>query len=462
MSVPARQSRARAVLRAGLVAVALAAAGTAGYGVLFDSSADDGAAGSYRFGTVSRADLVSSVSATGTLSPVVVVEVGTQVSGQIKELLADYNSVVRRDQVVARLDPDSYEAKVRQAEGDLAVANADVSIKRAAMERARAEIENARAEHAAARADIDRYRAAMEDAARDRDRKSGLMQKGVIAASVVERADAVLQQARAQLAAATAQEVAAAASVRSRGAQLRMAEADQELADANVRQKAAILSVQKVDLERTIIRSPIDGIVIDRSVSVGQTVSASLETPVLFTIAQDLRHMLVSVSVDEADIGKIKDGQAATFTVDAFREQEFAGSVQQIQKAPLMVQNVVTYTVVVRTDNPDQRLLPGMTAGVRILTETRGGVLRVPDAALRFRPLGAEEARPTPAGRGGERRGTVWVLGDDGRPKAVAVTVGASDGTLSEVAKGDLAEGQEVIVGIAEPDRRVAARRLPF
>jgi HlyD family secretion protein len=292
----------------------------------------------------------------------------------------------------------------------------------------------------------------------------------VIAASVVEKAEALYEQATAQLASAAAQEVAQASAVRSKTAQLKMAEADEDLAAANVGQKTAILSVAKVDLERTIIRSPIDGVVIDRSVSVGQTVSASLEAPTLFTIAQDLRHMLVSVSVDEADIGRIADGQRALFTVDAFRDKEFAGVVQQIQKSPLMVQNVVTYTVIVSADNPDERLLPGMTASVRIVIDDRSAVLRVPDMALRFRPANVEDApRPPPSRLGGrgtagtERSGTVWVVGEDGRPKAVPVVVGASDGTLSEIVRGDLTEGQEVIVGVAEPERRTAtARRRPF
>jgi len=451
-----------------VIAAVVAVAAWAGYGALYDSTADDGAAGAYRLAAVSRGDLLSTVSATGTLNAVVVVEVGSQLSGQIKELLVDYNSKVERDQVVARLSPESYEARVRQAEGDLAVANAEVAMKKAAMERARADIENAKAALTAARADIDRYRAAADEARRDRDRKRSLQDRGVIAASVVEKADGAYDQAVAQLAAANAQEVAQASAVRSRSAQLRMAEADQDLAEANVSQKAAILSVAKVDLERTIIRSPIDGIVIDRSVAVGQTVSASLEAPLFFTIAQDLRHMLVNVSVDEADIGRIADGQRALFTVDAFRDREFTGVVRQIQKSPLMMQNVVTYTVIVTTENADERLLPGMTASVRLVIDERAGALRVPDAALRFRPANVEGAPPPsrPAGRGTagiEREATVWVVGEDGRAKAVPVVVGASDGSLSEVVRGNLTEGQEVIVGIAEPERRSAsALRRPF
>jgi HlyD family secretion protein len=194
---------------------------------------------------------------------------------------------------------------------------------------------------------------------------------------------------------------------------------------------------------------------------VGQTVAASLQAPTLFTIAQDLRNMQVDTNVDEADVGRVKVGQAVTFTVDSFQGRTFTGEVVQIRKAPLVVQNVVTYDVVVSAKNPDQRLLPGMTANVRILIDQKESVLQVPNAALRFRPPGVEaperERAPRPGGggrAGGPPGGRVWVVGPDGKPAAVALQLGIGDGTYTEVAKGEIKEGQQVIVGVTSPGDR--------
>jgi HlyD family secretion protein len=207
----------------------------------------------------------------------------------------------------------------------------------------------------------------------------------------------------------------------------------------------------------------VDGVVVGRSVDVGQTVAASLSAPTLFTIAQDLRNMQVDTNVDEADVGRVKLGQAATFTVDSFPGRTFTGEVVQIRKAPLVVQNVVTYDVVVTARNPELRLLPGMTANVRIVIEQKESVLQVPNAALRFRPPGLETtererpARPGggsgPAGgrSGGAPAGRVWIVGPDGKPAAVPVHLGIGDGTYTEVARGEIKEGQQVIVGVPAP-----------
>jgi HlyD family secretion protein len=219
-------------------------------------------------------------------------------------------------------------------------------------------------------------------------------------------------------------------------------------------------------------------VVVGRTVDVGQTVAASLQAPTLFTIAQDLRNMQVDTNVDEADVGRVKVGQATSFTVDSFPGRTFTGEVVQIRKAPLVVQNVVTYDVVVSAKNPDQRLLPGMTANVRIVIDQKEGVLQVPNAALRFRPVGVEAAeRERPArtggpggggGRGGGGpAGRVWVIGPDGKPAALALQLGIGDGTYTEVAGGELKEGHLVIVGVAVPGDRTpaqtgAAPRLRF
>jgi HlyD family secretion protein len=207
-------------------------------------------------------------------------------------------------------------------------------------------------------------------------------------------------------------------------------------------------------------------VVVGRTVDVGQTVAASLQAPTLFTIAQDLRNMQVDTNVDEADVGRVKVGQATTFTVDSFPGRTFTGEVVQIRKAPLVVQNVVTYDVVVTARNPEQRLLPGMTANVRIIIDQKEGVLQVPNAALRFRPPGVEAAeRERPAGRpsgpgggggrgGGAPAGRVFVLGPDGKPTALSLQLGIGDGTYTEVVRGELTEGQQVIVGVAVPGDR--------
>jgi HlyD family secretion protein len=238
-----------------------------------------------------------------------------------------------------------------------------------------------------------------------------------------------------------------------------------------VKQKEAALQQAQVDLDHTTIRAPVDGVVVSRAVDVGQTVAASLQAPVLFTIAQDLTKMQVETSVDEADIGRIKLDDRATFTVDAFPGEAFSGAVVQIRKAAQIVQNVVTYTVVVAVQNPSGRLLPGMTANVKLVVAEKPSVLRVPNAALRFRPAGAEgpaAGAPGPgrapggapaAGRGGGPGGggagrgglpgRVFVQGPDGKPVAVTLVLGLTDGTATEVLRGDLQEGQEVIVGLA-------------
>ena len=264
--------------------------------------------------------------------------------------------------------------------------------------------------------------------------------------------------------ASKAQELAQVSAVRAAEAQLRVTEAMLKNAAAQVVQNEAALRQAQVDLERTFIRAPVDGTVVGRSVDVGQTVAASLQAPTLFTIAQDLRNMQVDTNVDEADVGRVKVGQAATFTVDSFPGRVFTGEVVQIRKAPLVVQNVVTYDVVVTAKNPEQRLLPGMTANVRIVIEQKESVLQVPNAALRFRPAGMEapeRERPARPGGGSGRggggpAGRVWVLGPDGKPAALTIQLGIGDGTYTEVAKGDVKEGQQVIVGVAVPGDRPA------
>jgi HlyD family secretion protein len=252
--------------------------------------------------------------------------------------------------------------------------------------------------------------------------------------------------------------------VRAGLAQLKVVEAQLQSAEAQVVQNEAELRQAQVDLEHTIIRAPVDGVVVSRTVDVGQTVAASLQAPTLFTIAQDLAKMQVDVSVDEADVGRIRVGLRAAFTVDSFPGRTFIGQVMQIRKAAQVVQNVVTYTVVVSAANPELTLLPGMTANVRIVTDRKEDVLKVANAALRFRPPGVEAERPARSGPGAGRGaapgegvpGRVWVVGPDGQPKPLALRLGISDGSFTEVVSGDLADKQEVIVGLAPGQSRPA------
>ena len=300
----------------------------------------------YRTARIERGPLTAAVSATGTLNPVTSVSVGTQVSGQIKELFADFNSPVKQGQLVARIDPETFQYRVRQAEADAE----------------------------AARSALGRARVSMLNSQRDLARSKELVEK-----NFVSSADLDTKQATFDLGAA-----------------------DVKNAQATVAQREAALASARVDLGRTEIRAPVDGVVIKRSVDVGQTVAASLQAPELFIIAKDLRDMQVETSIDEADVGRIRDGQRASFTVDAFPGRTFNGAVRQVRKSALNSQNVVTYTVLISAANPDGTLMPGMTANVRIVTDTRESVLKIQNAALRFRPAG-ESAAPQD-GKGGAGR----------------------------------------------------------
>lgn len=396
----------------------------------------------WRTATVDRGDIVNAVSATGTLSPVNTIEVGSQVSGQIAELHADYNSIVRQGDVIARIDPASYASRVAQAAADLDIARAGVLAQEAAVVRARADAENARNAAAAASAAGARIDAMLQDAEREYERRRSLLERGIASPRDREKAETELKSQRAAKAGQAATERAAQAQAQSALAQIRAAEAQLETARAQVKQREAQLRAAEIDLARTEIRAPVDGVVLDRRVNVGQTVAVSLQTPVLFTLAQDLRDMQVEVAVDEADIGRVAPGQAAIFTVDAFPGREFTGRVSQLRKQPRTTQNVVTYTVIVATRNDDQRLLPGLTATIRIVADRRDGVLRLPDAALRYRPPGVAAA---PAAQP-----HVYVLDGDGEARPRPVRLGLSDGSFTELTDG-IDPGEQVVIGGGQP-----------
>lgn len=354
--------------------------------------------GESRFDTapVDRGKITAKVTATGTLSALVTVQVGTQVSGRIQDLYVDFNSPVTKGQLIARIDPQLFEASMEQA----------------------------RANDVAAVANLAKSKVQAVDAGRQYARN-----KSLIADKLIAQADLDTSQANYDAAVAQVDSSAAA-----------------------VEQARAALHQAEVNLAYTSILSPINGVVISRSVDVGQTVAASMQAPILFVIAEDLHKMQVDTSVAEADVGRLQAHMPATFVVDAYPGTVFAGVVRQIRNSPTTVQNVVTYDAVIDVDNPDIKLMPGMTANCTFITAQKDDVLRAANAALRFRPDAAFLAQLS-KGKGrhaqldppaaDHRR--VWVV-RDGKPKPVSIQTGITDGTVTEVADGDLHDKDVLII----------------
>lgn len=392
----------------------------------------------YITAAVQKGDLTQVVTATGTLQAVITVQVGSQVSGTIVKLAADFNSKVKQGQIVAQLDQDKFRASVEQGKANVVSSQANTA----------------------------KAKVAVEDAKRTLDRNRELRRRELVAQSDLDAAETAHDSAVAQL---------------------KVSQAQVELA------KAALEQAQ-VDLNHTIITSPVDGIVVSRNVDVGQTVAASLQAPVLFLIANDLSKMQVDTNVSEGDVGNVWVDQDAEFTVDAYPTRRFQGKVLQVRNAPIMVQNVVTYDAVVGIDNKDLLLKPGMTANVQFLVNRKEGVLKIPNAALRFRPP-EDKPQPQPAGegqdnaqrpnaggsaagRGGDRasrgggqgpraggrgrEGTVYVLrGQKATP--VRIRLGITDGTSTEVAAGEIKEGEQIVVAMSSAAQAKAqAPRRPF
>ncbi|NKE70731.1 efflux RND transporter periplasmic adaptor subunit [Candidatus Manganitrophus noduliformans] len=344
-------------------------------------------AAEYRTAKVEQGEITTSVSATGRVDAVVTVEVGSQVSGRVQKLFADFNSRVEKGQVVAQIDPSLFEAQVEQARAKLANDEANT----------------------------EKARVLLADAKRALKRMETLFARDFVSESEKEAAQSAHDSAVANL----------------------------KAAETQIAQDRASLKLVEENLRYATILSPVDGIVISRNVSVGQTVAASLQAPTLFTIAQDLMEMKVDTSVDEADIGRVAIGQEAEFTVDAYPDTPFRGTVQDIYNQPVVLQNVVTYAAIIRVKNPELKLRPGMTANVTIRVAHKENVLKLPNAALRYRPEG-ESGRSVPVKKGGGRTTDVWVL-REGKELAVPVTLGLSDGSFTEVLSGDLKPGDRVI-----------------
>jgi HlyD family secretion protein len=345
----------------------------------------------YQTGHVARGQVAATVNSTGTVNAVVTVQVGSQVSGNIQKLLVDYNSPVTENQIIAQIDPDPFEIRVTQARATLASAQAAVQVAQATVENSKAAVQTARANAESAKANVEKSKVALTDAKRTLDRNKELLRRSLIAQSDFDTAQTAYDSAVPQLQLSQAQFDAAVGQLKSATAQARLAEAQHVAALAQVEQAKASLQSAELDLEHTTIRSPVNGIVVSRSVDVGQTVAASLQAPTLFLIAQDLTQMQVDTSVSEADIGRLQQGQQATFTIDAYPNTTFTGRVVQVRNAAITIQNVVTYDAVVEVPNPDLKLKPGMTANVTFLIAERRDVLKVPNGALRFQPAGAEQ-----------------------------------------------------------------------
>ena len=337
-----------------------------------------------------RGDIRSTVSATGTVNAVTTVSVGTQVSGTIKQLFADFNSPVKKGQLLAQIDPASIEAQVAQASANLSLA----------------------------RANLEKSKVAVRDTLINFKRNKILYGKNFISKSDLDTSETNYLSSIAQV----------------------------KASEAQVAQAQAALNLSQTNLRNTQIISPVNGIVISRSVDVGQTVAASFQTPTLFTIAQDLTKMQIDANIDEADIGQIKMNQPVSFTVDAYPEMIFQGNVSEIRNAPITVQNVVTYAVIVKVDNPGLKLKPGMTANVSIVIDDKKDILRIPNAALRVRITDKDLKKASPKGAG------VWIL-EKKELKRVPLKLGISDNRFTEVVSGNLNESHQIIVEVKTNDK---------
>jgi HlyD family secretion protein len=394
-----------------VVAAALVLVAASGYAMYrYQDHGEEG----FLIEAVSRGSVVATVTASGTVNPVTNVQVGTYVSGPILAIYADFNSRVAKGQIVAKIDPAPFQVKVKSSEA--AVANAKAHVLK------------------------DQADLAFKKLSYERSQK--LLEKSFISQNDLDTAKSNYDQAAAQLV----------------------------LDQAAVKQAQADLEAARIQLSYTDIHSPVDGVVVSRSVDVGQTVAASFQTPTLFLIAQDLTKMQVDTNVSESDIGNVGVGQDATFRVDAYPERDFHGLVRQVRNAPINVQNVITYDVVVAVDNPKLELRPGMTATITITTARADDVLRVPLRALRFHPeRGARpEAAPTraPGGdqtakRTGPRSPAVFVQAGDGQMKRVHVQVGVQNDAYAELTSGELSENDPLVVGYKRAESTTAAAQRP-
>lgn len=427
-------------------------------GVIFAAIAASGAyflrpaaeAPELRSATLDRGHVRALIAATGTVKPVVTTNISTQVSGQVAEVLADFNDSVAKNQLLARLDPQTFIARVREAEAQLQVAEAELASRESAIAKAQAELQQQEARRLVAESELESARARHAEARQTLDRRKALVARGGISDSDLQAAKTEFESTRALLQAGEGKLQVQDGEIAAAHAEIAMARSQADLGRATIRQREAALEEARVNLSRTEIRAPLDGIVIRRDVEEGQTVAASLQAPTLFALAQDLARMRIETYVDEADIGRLRVGQAALFTVDAYPRRSFEGRVTAIRKAPNLLQNVVTYTVLVDADNPDLALYPGMTAVVRIVVEEVRDAIRIPNAALRFIPrerLPSDAADPA---ADGASRIRVWMLREPGGAVPVYVLTGASDEWFTVLVAGELKVGDRLATGYVD------------
>ena len=379
-----------------------------------------------------KGNIAQVVQATGTINAVTTVQVGSQVSGNIAQLFADFNSQVKKGQVIAQIDPATLQARLMQAEADLENAKANVK----GLE---AQIDVQKADVLAVKAGVDRTRAQAKEAEQNLARTKDLFQQGIYSAAQLDTAQSNADAAMASLRVAEAQ-------VEQSNARLKSTIAQLDQAKAQVLQRKASAELGRVDLAHAKIIAPIDGTVIARNVDVGQTVAASLQAPTLFVLAQDLTKMLVYAKTDEADVGKIKVGAMATFRVDSFPREMFRGRVQQVRMNATTVQNVVTYDTIIEFDNPDQKLFPGMTAYVTIPVAWANNVVKIPNGAMRYKPEITDEERKElfakynieEGSAGDQRRGGAQAGGNGGGDAAGG---GPSKGGMMRRGGGDGEQG---------------------
>lgn len=412
-----------------------------------------------------RGAIQASITATGTLNPVVNVQVGSQVSGNIKELYADFNTKVKQGQLVAVIDPQIFQAQVDQAKGAAASAAAAVVTAEAQVQRARADLAGATASRDNLKAVLAKDQANALNAKIQWQRSEALFQQGIVAQQDHDSAKAVFDASQAQLTADESQINAAEHNVQSAQAQVNVAITQLNAARAQASQAQASLRQTQINLNHTRIVAPVSGTVIARHFDVGQTVAASFQAPDIFDIAQDLTQMQVDTNVDESDVGSVRNGQQASFTVDAYPGTVFHGKVSDVRKAPIVAQNVVTYDVVVTVSNPDLKLFPGMTANVSIVTARVDDTLKVPNAALRFRPS-ADVLKK--AGLKAAPPGTQLYLLSGGKLNAVPAKFGVSDGKFTAVTSaGELKQGDPIVIRASGGTRNATSpsaapmRRMP-
>ncbi len=487
--------------------IVLAVVGAAGWYFLGNREAG---AEEYMTAKVERGDIRNSVFATGTLQAVTTVQVGSQVSGVISALYADFNTNVKKGQVVAQLDPSILQAQVASSRANLEQARASLADAHARVLAAKSTILNQQAGVSGANANLGALKAQLDDAVSLLKRQESLAASGIVPERDLETARTAVKSAEARYSQAAAQVQQARASENSSStAGIAQAEAQVKQAQAQVKQTEAAVKLSEVNLSNTTITSPINGVVVSRNVDVGQTVAASLSAPTLFTIANDLTQMQVIANIDQADIGAINQNNTVSFTVDAYTGRKLEGTIKEIRLSPQNVQNVITYNVVINVQNPDLKLMPGMTTNLTFGVAERKAALRLPNAALRFTPKdmtpekireimrsqrggqgsqgqdqqaqagGGNANQPRAEGQasgqgqrpqvasggsgqrsGGESRGAgassapvegqwrlVWVQGPDKKAQPRRVKLGITDGTATEVMDGNLQEGDQVIVG---------------